>query len=186
MEGQRDSLFPGSVSAHLPPGNEQAFLRFTRELDEHRSAEHLLEALPRGLRALIPADSFIVAYAGESQAGFQYFFAGDDLTVHAHAAAEPSVLLRVFETQTLLSIPFQDGERGLASTGSGPGVEGEGSILLLPVSTALRRLGVVCVVRRREYGFSEEEASLLRVAAAYAALAIENRLNHGAAENARL
>ena len=186
MEGQRDSLLPGSVSAHLPLENEQAILRFTRELNEHCSAERLFRVLPSKLRELISADSFIVAHADESQAGFEYFFAADAPAASADPTAEPSTLLWVYQTQDSLSIASLNEETRFMDAGKLPGINGEGSLLVLPLSTTLRQLGVVCASRRLTNGFSEDEASLLRLAVDYAALAIDNCLNFAAAERARL
>ncbi len=56
---------------------------------------------------------------------------------------------------------------------------------ILPLSTTLRRLGVVCVGRSNENAFSEEDISFLELAANYAALALDDRLNFTASEKAR-
>nr|WP_251106542.1 sigma 54-interacting transcriptional regulator [Alloacidobacterium dinghuense] len=63
---------------------------------------------------------------------------------------------------------------------------GDRSICVLPFSTALRRLGAICVGRSTENAFSEEEISLLTLAVDYAALALDDRLHFAASEKAGL
>jgi len=189
MEGQREYLVPSSVPAQYPQGNEQGLLRFTRELNEHRSVEHLLHVLPSRLRELISATTFIVATTDGSQAPFDYFVDGTSGT-NVDTSWTPAVCRWVHETQATLLIPSLNEETrfpDLSSWFNSPGVgTGDGSLCLLPLSTAFRRLGVVCAGRQAGTGFSDDEIGMLTVATRYAALAIDDRLNFEASENVRM
>ena len=46
MERLRDREVSSSVHVRLPLESEQGFLRFTRQLNEYRNAEDMLQALP--------------------------------------------------------------------------------------------------------------------------------------------
>src|SRR5579862_1493909 len=182
MEGQRDPLVPDSVPARFPPENEQALLRFTRELNEQRSAERLLQVLPTKLRELAAVDTFIISILDGSQETSHIDGDGDALF---NATGIRMACQGVYETQTPLLIPSLAAE---TPSGKWPGIGGngwgDGSLCVLPLSTALRRLGVVCAGRRRRNGFTNDEISLLTLATEYAALAIDDRLNFAASQTA--
>jgi formate hydrogenlyase transcriptional activator len=196
MEGQHNILLPSSVPAQYPRGHEQGLLRFTRELNEHRSVQRLLQVLPSKLRDLTSATTFIVWTVDGSQASFDgsqtIFKCFSDENPDAHVSDiswTPAACRWVHETQTPLLIAslreetrFHDLAQWLHLAQTGVG---DGAVCMLPL-TAFRRLGVVCVARRLGNGFSEDEIGLLTLATRYAALAIDDRLSFAASENVRL
>jgi formate hydrogenlyase transcriptional activator len=62
---------------------------------------------------------------------------------------------------------------------------GSQSLCLLPLSTALHRLGALCIAREHQDAFSEQEVSLLSLISHYAALAIDDRLHFAQSEQVR-
>jgi formate hydrogenlyase transcriptional activator len=189
MEGQREHLVPGFVTAHYPPGNEHGLLRFTRELNEHPSVERLLQVLPSKLRDLISANIFIGWGTDGSEGTFDWFIDGNSGAQVLDTLRTPAACRWVHETQSPLLIPslreetrFPDLAEWLDIPGNG---SGDGSLCMLPLNTAVRQLGVVCVARAGN-GFSEDEVGLLTLATRYAAVAIDDRLNFAASENVRL
>ena len=180
MEGQHNILSPSSVPARYPRGNEQCLLRFTRELNEHRRVQRLLQVLPSKLRDLTSAYTFIVwtvdssqvTFSG-SQTIFKYFADENPDADVSDISWTPAACRWVHETQAPLLIPslreetrFPDLARWLHLAQTGVG---DGAVCVLPLSTAFRRLGVVCVARRlgngfSGKGFSGDEVGLLTVA----------------------
>ena len=193
MEGQHNILLPSSVPAQYPRGNEQGLLRFTRELNEHRSVQRLLQVLPSKLRDLTSANTFIAATVDGSQATFdgifKYFVDENDAHVSV-ISWTPAAFRWVHETQTPLLISSLREETRFPDLAEWLDIakneSGDGALCMLPLSTAFRRLGVVCVARRLGNGFSEDEVGLLTLATRFAALAIDDRLSFAASENVRM
>ena len=197
MEGQHKFFLPNSVPAQYPRGNEQGLLRFTRELNEHRSVQRLLQVLPSKLRDLTSANTFIVSTVDSSQATFDgsqpifKYFADENPDADVSDISWTLAACRwVHETQTPLLIPslreetrFPDLARWLHVAKNG---SGDGALCVLPLSTPFRRLGAVCVARWVGNDFSEDEVGLLTLATQFAALAVDDRLSFEASENMRL
>jgi formate hydrogenlyase transcriptional activator len=187
MEGQPDYL-PSSVPAHLPPNDEQGLLRFTRELNEHRSVERLLQVLPSKLRDLISDTTFIVLIAARSQAAFNSFIDGNS-GPNVDIAWMLPACRRVHESQMPLliqslkeEIRFPDLHNWVAN-GNGAA---DGTAYILPFGTGLRRLGVVCAIRWNRNTYPPDEISFLTLATQFAASVVDSRLNFAASEEARL
>ena len=188
MEGQQ-SFLPSSVPAHYPLGKEQGLLRFTRELNEHRSVERLLQVLPSKLRDLISANTFIVSLPDRSQAPYSYFV-DEKSEPQVHVSWTPEACRWVHERQMPLLIPSVTQETRFPDLAEWSGIQrngsADGSVCMLPLSTAGRRLGVVCVARwMGNSSFSEDEIGVLTLATRYAALSIDDRLNFAAAEGVK-
>jgi formate hydrogenlyase transcriptional activator len=190
MESQRDNRVSSSLPGHLPLESAQDFRRFTRQLNQCQSAAQLLHALPSTLRSFIAAGTFLVVVDiddanpaanfvlnGNGQGSFAY----PDFSSHRASAS-----LWVHEQQKPLLLPSIAGETRFPDTREWFGSSGDQSLCILPLSTALRRLGVICVGRSSENAFSDEDVSLLALAADHAALALDDRLNFAASEKARL
>jgi len=63
---------------------------------------------------------------------------------------------------------------------------GDESLCVLPLNTALHRLGAICFGREYKDAFSENEVCFLRLIADYVSLAIDDRLNFARSETARI
>ena len=168
---------------------ESAFLRFTQALDLHRDARQLAEMLPSELQKLAPGTSFEVILMDDSlSADGSPAIVGNEREVASRhrLLARSSACLSVYERQHLLLIPSIAAESDFPDTAEYFGSSRTRSLCILPLSTALCRLGVICAGRPVEDGFSAAEISLLSLAANHAALAIDNRRNFAASERARM
>src|SRR3981189_115082 len=63
---------------------------------------------------------------------------------------------------------------------------GSQSLCVLPLNTALHHLGAICFGREYKDAFYEDEVCFLSLIADYAGLAIDDRLNFGRSETARI
>ena len=99
---------PSSTPARFPLDNEQAPLRLTRELNEYRSVDRLLQVLPSKLRDLIPANTFIVSTIDGTQGTFHGSVDGHS-DGHVDIGWTPQTLPRVHKTQMPLLIPSPSG-----------------------------------------------------------------------------
>jgi formate hydrogenlyase transcriptional activator len=178
-----------SVHPHPHPKNGQSFLRFTEQLNQHHDAEQFLLALPSLLHNLISANTFMVLdLDGTSLASraFVHSRSGQTLPLPDLLSGKPSACFWVQENQRPLVIPSIATESRFPDTGEWFRSSGDRSLCVLPLRTAVRRLGVLCAGRSSEDAFSEDEIALLTLAADYAALAMDDRLNFAASEKARL
>src|SRR5271156_6016273 len=64
MERRRQKRVPGPFHGLSSRESEKGFLRFAGQLDQHRKAEDLLQALPSTLHGLISAHTFMVVHEG--------------------------------------------------------------------------------------------------------------------------
>jgi len=114
---------PSSTPARSPVDNEQAPLRFTRELNEYRSVERLLQVLPSKLRDLISANTFIVSTIDGTQGRFHGPIDGH-LDGHVDIGWTQQSLPRVHKTHDAYVDSFAEREKNfggekLPSAGSG-------------------------------------------------------------------
>ena len=92
-KGSTNILYPTLLLLITHQGYEQGLLRFTRELNEHRSAERLLQVLPSKLRDLISANIFFIAATVDgSQATFSGSHTILDYFVDENSDAHVSIL----------------------------------------------------------------------------------------------
>src|SRR5579859_4879577 len=194
MERQNGSLISSSDRDHSLIEGDRSFLRFTHRLNQFESAEKLLRDLPSTLRDLISARTFLVVH---------------DPIVHDYGLPLPSGAFvdgegwKPLEACELLpqqpsAYFWQDGHPRpivIASTADETQFpdavnwfrsNGDRSACIFPLSTKAGRLGLIGVGRSFEDAFSEEEVSLLEIAAHCVTLALDARLNFAASETARL
>jgi formate hydrogenlyase transcriptional activator len=189
MESQSGRRAQLPVHAHSHRENGQTFLRFTEQLNQHHDAEQFLLALPALLHNLVPANIFMVLdLDGSSSASraFVHSRSGETLPSPDLLSGKPSACFWVQENQRPLVIPSIATESRFPDTKEWFRSSGDRSLCMLPLRTSVRRLGVLCAGRSSEDAFSEEEIALLTLAADYAALAMDDRLNFAASEKARL
>src|SRR5579859_227761 len=194
MERQNGNLLSSSDRDHSLIEGDRSFLRFTHRLNQCESAEKLLRDLPSTLRDLISARTFLVVH---------------DPIVHDYGLPLPSGAFvdgegwKPLEACELLpqqpsAYFWQDGHPRpivIASTADETQFpdavnwfrsNGDRSACIFPLSTKAGRLGLIGVGRSFEDAFSEEEVSLLEIAAHCVTLALDARLNFAASETARL
>jgi formate hydrogenlyase transcriptional activator len=170
-----------------PQKGDRSFLRFTCQLNQYRDAEHLLEALPSALHNLFSANTFMVVHQDGSDLASSLMVSSQS----GESASSPDLSLGqawswVHGSELPLVIPTLADETRFPDALEWFRSNGDRSLCILPMKTALRSLGVICAGRSSEDAFSEHEVSLLSVAADHAALALDDRLNFTAAEKACL
>ena len=189
MDRPRANGTPSSTRHYPPTATDRDLLRFTRRLGEYHNAERLLQALPSTFHDLLSANTFTVIHENGSHSASSLLMDSGtrkpldppELSLRARSEAflvsgqqEPLVIPSVAEETR-----FSDMLKWFHS-------HGDRSLCVLPLRTALRRLGAICAGRSVENGFSEDEVALLALAADHAALALDDWLNFAASERARL
>jgi formate hydrogenlyase transcriptional activator len=187
METQTTKRIPSSVRTRMSDGSEQNFLLFTRQLNQYQNAEHLMQALPSLLHGLISANTFMIVQMNASHSTSSFVVdskSRESSPLTNQASDEQSAYSWVHERQEPLVIRSIVEETNFRDTLQWFRSNGDRSICILPLSTAIHRLGVIGVGRSSENAFSEEEVSLLALASDHAALALDDRLNFAALEKA--
>ena len=188
MERQRAYGITGAMRDRITVTTGHDFLRFTRRLGEYQNAERLLQALPSTLHDLVPANTFTVIHeSGSHSASSLIIDSGtreplDPPHLSLHGASES---LLVSGQQGPLVIPSVTEETRFPDVLEWFQSHGDRSLCVLPLRTALRRLGAICAGRSFENAFSDDEVALLALAADHAALALDDWLNFAASERAR-
>jgi formate hydrogenlyase transcriptional activator len=189
MERQRNKPVSGSVRDPLPTGSDHDFLFFTGQLNQYRSLEDLLQALPSALHGLVSANTVTVVQIDDSNPVSSFAVSGNSLRSLAPPDfiwQAPSTFLWVHENQKPLMIPSVIEETTFPEAMEWFRSNGDRSLCILPLGTALRPLGVLCVGRASDNAFSEKDVSFLALTAGHVALALDDRLNFAAAESSRL
>jgi formate hydrogenlyase transcriptional activator len=189
MDRQRDYRANSSVPPRLPRQSEQDFLRFTRQLNVYWSAEQLLQALPSALHHLISFNTCLVIPAGDPNTVREFVVdckSRESIPPPDVCANGSSACFWVQEHQRPLIVQSIAEEARFTDSLQWFRLNGDHSICIFPLSTALRKLGVICLGRLSEDAFSEDEIALLAIAADHAALALDDRLNFAASERACL
>ncbi|WP_161557269.1 sigma 54-interacting transcriptional regulator [Acidisarcina polymorpha] len=187
MDSQSDKQVLISSQGAFPVDHGTSFLHFTQQLNQYRDVETLLQALPSKLHSLSTADTFMVVYERELASSKEVSpDSGATMNgIPGHFVGSPSYCW-VHESQRPLVIQSLARERRFGDAFDWFQTHGYRSLCILPLQTSLRRLGIICAARSFEKAFSEEDLSLLSLAADHAALAIHARLNFDASERARL
>jgi formate hydrogenlyase transcriptional activator len=189
MVRQSAYVTPAALRHRVPTETGNDLLRFTRRLGEYRNAERLLQALPSTLHDLVPANTFTVIHEnGSHSASSLVIDSGtreplDPPHLSLRGASESFL---VSEQQGPLVIASVTNETRFREILEWFHSHGDRSLCVLPLRTALRRLGAICAGRSFENAFSEDEVALLALAADHAALALDDWLNFAASQQARL
>ena len=181
MEKQNSNHVPDFDYAQVVRESAPIFVRFTQRLDPSRDAEQLLRTLPSALHELLGANSFLVFRLDAAERICELFAdVGSSLV-----SGIPSVCEWVHEHQQPVLIASVKEDQRFADTRNYFAAGGDKSLYILPLRTSLRRVGVLCAECSSENAFSDEGIALLTLAADHAALAVDNRLNYAAREDAR-
>jgi len=189
MEQQSQNLLSISDRGRSPIEGDRSFLRFTHRLHQCESAEKLLRDLPSTLRNLISARTFLVIHDYGLPWPSGVFVDGEGwkpLEPCELLAEKPSAYFWADGHQRPIVIPSIADETRFPDAVDWFRLNGDQSVCMFPLSTKGRRLGLIGVGRSFEDAFSEEEVSLLEVAAHCVTLALDARLNFAASETARL
>ena len=178
----------------MPHGAEQIeeVLRFARKLEMHSDHEQLLRALPAELCVLVDCAMTALVQLNEGQlTTYVVDSEGCSLATDHSAWKWPEAVWQaISEQEKPLVLPALDQISPDATQGFSEAVRffrecGNQSLCLLPLRTALHRLGALCIGRKHRDAFSEKEVSLLSLLSHYAALAIDDRLNFAQSEQVR-
>ena len=184
----------------MPSSAEQVeeVLRFAQKLEMHSDHEQLLRALPAELCVLVDCSTAALIHwhqgqltthlAGSAHVDDEGCALPTDHSAGDGAAANwpEAVWEAISQQEKALVLPALDQPSPELSEAIGFFRErGNQSLCLLPLSTALHRLGALCVGSKHRDAFSEQEVSLLSLISHYAALAIDDRLNFAQSEQVR-
>jgi formate hydrogenlyase transcriptional activator len=178
----------------MPPSAEQVeeVLRFARKLEMHRDHGQLLRALPAELCVLVDCAMTALIHLHEGRLTTHVVDSQGCALSTDHSAANwpEAVWQAISEQQKPLVLPALD-QPSLDENQRFPEAVrffrecGNQSLCLLPLSTALHRLGALCIGRKHPDAFSEKEVSLLLLVSDYAALAIDYRFNFAQSQQIR-
>lgn len=184
MEKHSNTQFPDFDYARLARKSDTALVRFAQQLERSLDAERLLRALPSALQELISTDALLVFRLDDLEPTPEFLLALQQPLGPAISTRVPSVCEWVHKHQHPLVLPsIQEGQR-FPDTHEYFDASGDISLCILPLRTSMRRVGVLCAARFSKNAFSSDEIDLLTLAADHAALAVDNRLNIAAREDA--
>lgn len=184
----------------MPLSAEQVeeVLRFARKLEGHSDHEQLLRALPAEICGLVDCSAAALILWHEGQLTTQAVDREGSALATDHSATDGSavcnwpeaILEALSQQEKALVLPALDRSWPDATQGFSEAIRffrecGSQSLCLLPLRTALNRLGALCIGRKHPDAFSENEVSLLSLISHYAALAIDDQLNFAQSEQVR-
>jgi formate hydrogenlyase transcriptional activator len=191
----------------MRPNAEQVeeVLRFARKLERHSGHEQLLRALPAEICVLVDCSTTALIHCHEGQLITQVVDSarafdssrvvdGERCALAADGAAAGNWPQDVWQAiagqENAVVLPQLDQPSPDANQRFSEAIRffrecGSQSLCLLPLSTALHRLGALCIGRKHPHAFSDQEVSLLSLISRYAALAIDDRLNFAQSEQVR-
>ena len=165
-------------------------VRFARSLDSHSDSEQLVRSLPFELNNLVVSNaSALILSADSSLSG--YVIDSDGLIFAPEFQMEPWIdeirQIASAESQPLV-VSSLDQETRFHEIVRFFRERGNQSLCMLPLNTALHRLGVLWFAREPQDAFSRSEIDLLSLITDYIALAIDDRINfaHSEAVGAQL
>jgi formate hydrogenlyase transcriptional activator len=184
----------------MPPSAEQVeeVLRFARKLEGHSDHEQLLRALPVEICVLVDCSTTALLLWHDGQLTTHVANGEGCALTSDHSATDgpaaenwpESVWQAISEQENAFVLPALDHPSPDATRGFSEAIRffrgcGSQSLCLLPLRTALNRLGALCIGSKHPDAFSEEDVSLLLLISHYAALAIDGRLNFAQSEQVR-
>jgi formate hydrogenlyase transcriptional activator len=173
-----------SADTGLWPGQIEELVRFVRSLDVPSDAEQLVRSLPSELSNLVSSSTSALIFSKECR--LSGYVAGQE-----ELAIGPEFLRESWHDEICQMLSEQSNSLVISSLAQQTGFHeaigffrerGNGSLCALPLSTPLRRLGVLCFARVSEEAFSKSEIDFLSLIADYVGLAIDDRLNFAHSE----
>jgi formate hydrogenlyase transcriptional activator len=176
-----------SLNAERPERDEE-LLRLTRRLDRLPDLEGLLRALPEELRALTACKTIALLYQHDGTVSWH-------VTGRECPSPPLQVLIPEWQDKILPRIHGDERKVILASLDQDPAFPevanffrgcGNQSLYVIPLNTALHRLGAICFGRKDKDAFADDDACFLSLIADYVSLAIDDRLNFARSEAVRI
>jgi formate hydrogenlyase transcriptional activator len=169
------------TSADIGLRSEQieGLVRFARGLDSYSAPEQLMRFLPLKLSNLVVSNTATLIFSKEiSLPGYVIDRGG--LAIDQESLREPwqdEICQITSERSDPLVISSLDRETGFHEAVRFFRAHGNQSLCVLPLNTALRRLGALCFAREPQEAFSRGEIDFFSLITDYVALAIDDRLN---------
>ena len=177
MRTYSQRILPGDIG--LRSEQIEEFVRFARCLDSHSDPEQLIRSLPSELSNLVVSNTTALIFSKENALS-GYVVDCDGLAIDQESQRESwqdELSLIISEQSHPLIVSSLDRETRLLEVAQFFREHGNQSLCVLPLNTALRRLGLLCFARESRDSFSKSEIDLLSLIADYIALAIDDRLN---------
>jgi formate hydrogenlyase transcriptional activator len=157
----------------------EEFVRFARGLDSHSNPEQLVRFLPSELSNLAVSNTTALIFSREiSLSGYVVDHGG--LAIGQESIREPwrdEICQIVSARSDPLVISSLAKETGFHEVVRFFREHGNQSLCVLPLNTALRRLGALCFARGPQDAFPKSEIDFFSLITDYVALAIDDRLN---------
>src|ERR1700733_14551619 len=166
----------------------EELVRFARTLDEHSDPEKLISTLRSELSGLVLSNTAALVLSKEIALS-GYVFDNGKLAVIPESQREAwqdEICQVVSEQPRPLVLLSLEQEIRFDEVAQFFRERGNHSLCVLPLHTAVRRLGALCFARGPGGAFSENEINLLRLIADYVALAIDDRLNFAHSETVQV
>ncbi|WP_447980105.1 sigma 54-interacting transcriptional regulator [Candidatus Nitrospira bockiana] len=191
--GRQVAVAVDNVLHHEELSRDRDRLRFLLEVSEsivsHRDLTGLFRDLARRLPAMVPFEFIALTLHDPERNVMRVHTLGtaeaDSIPPGLELPVEGSFSGLVFRTQQPLVVPRREEETRFPNTTAllrGIGVE---SYCLLPLTTAVRRLGAMGFGSFSPYAFGESELKFLRQVAAQVAVAVDNVLHEESARSAQ-
>jgi formate hydrogenlyase transcriptional activator len=166
----------------------EELVRFVHRLDAHSDPEQLMHSLPSELSNLVPSDTTVLILSKESALS-GYVADKNWLAIIPQSIKEAwqdDICQMISEQSRPFLVSSLDEEIRFHEAVRFFRERGNLSLCVLPLQTALCRLGALCFAREPRNGFSNNEIDLLSLIADYLALAIDDRLNFAHSETVRV
>jgi formate hydrogenlyase transcriptional activator len=175
-----------SANISLQPMQIEELLCFVRSLDAYCDPDQLLRSLPPMLSELAVSDTTALAVVNNGiLSGYVVGHEGTIATESALESWRPEIQQIMSQEPHPVVVSPLDNETGSRGIGQFFREHGNESLCMLPLNTALRRLGILCFARKNQDSFVRSEVDLLALIADYVALAIDDCLNFSHSEAVR-
>jgi formate hydrogenlyase transcriptional activator len=162
----------------------EELVRFVHAMDAHSDSEQLIRSLPSELPDLVVSNTAALVFSKEIALP-GYIFDDEGLAIIPESQRESwqdEISQVISEQPHPFVVSSLDREIGFDAAVQLFRERGNQSLCVLPLHTAVRRLGALCFAREAQDAFSRNEIGLLSLIADYVALAIDDRLNFAHSE----
>ena len=173
-----------SADTGLRSEQVEELVRFAHRLDAHSDPEQLMRSLPSELSKLIISNTTVLILS-EQCALSGYVADSGGLAIIPESIRESwqdDICQMIYEQSRPFLVSSLDEEIGFHEAVRFFRERGNRSFCVLPLYTALRRLGALCFARESYNAFSKNELDYLSLIADFVALAIDDRLNFAHSE----
>ncbi|HXN65584.1 MAG TPA: sigma 54-interacting transcriptional regulator [Candidatus Acidoferrales bacterium] len=172
-----------------PLGQYQILLEISEAIARHRDLGELFHDLADRLHRVLQFDYLSLLLYDKNRDVMRLHILESSKPMSIRAGFElPSKFSaagHVFETQQPLQVTDLDDETHFPKLREVLQVDGIGSLCLLPLTTAQRKLGALALGRGQKCAYSEEEVDFMLQVARQVAVAVDNALNYERAQRYR-